>query len=281
MLTKHLFKGLLLLSLVYLPTADASNRYYADNALEPTEGFAWDWSLGLGYYVADTYLAGVDPYNDGIEFNINLAMSYDKFYFDADNSQLSGNFTIGYSLINKYEWDLDIIGTNVQDGFDQYGTYYNEDSIVEELAGIKARGYDFDVGLRLTRRLNESQFSLEILKDISGSHNGIIVNGFISHIQTYRNWEFRAGMGLNYYSSDFIDYYFGISADEAINGRPIYVGSSGVNVLTEFHAEYPINENWVFLAGWLSTWFSQSINDSPIVSQDYQHKAKVGVRYVF
>ena len=88
-------------------------------------------------------------------------------------------------------------------------------------------------------------------------------------------------MGLNYYSSDFIDYYFGISADEAINGRPIYVGSSGVNVLTEFHAEYPINENWVFLAGWLSTWFSQSINDSPIVSQDYQHKAKVGVRYVF
>ena len=48
----------------------------------------------------------------------------------------------------------------------------------------------------------------------------------------------------------------------------------------EFHAEYPINQDWVFLAGWLTTWFSKEIDDSPIISQGYQHKAKVGVRYV-
>ncbi|MDP5213752.1 MipA/OmpV family protein [Pseudoalteromonas tunicata] len=275
------FKYLLLLALFCFNSAQASNRYYADNALEPTEGFVWDWSFGLGYYVANSYLAGVDPFTDGPEINVNLAVSYNKFYFDADNSQLSGNFTLGYSLVDKYDWGLDIIGTNLQDGFNQFGTYYNRNTIVEELAGIKTRDSDFDVGFRLTRRISDSQLSFELLQDVSGSHHGWAFNSFVSNIQTWRNWEFRAGAGLNFYSAEFVDYYFGISNEEVTATRPLYQPGIGVNLVAEFHAEYPINENWVFLAGWLSTWFSTSISESPIVSEKYQHKAKVGVRYVF
>jgi len=52
-------------------------------------------------------------------------------------------------------------------------------------------------------------------------------------------------------------------------------------IMLEFHAEYPLNQDWVFLAGWLTTLFSKEIDDSPIISQGYQHKAKLGVRYVF
>ncbi len=50
----------------------ASNRYYADNTLKPTNGFAWDWSAGAGYYIEDSYLVGMDSYNDGLELDLNL-----------------------------------------------------------------------------------------------------------------------------------------------------------------------------------------------------------------
>lgn len=259
----------------------ASNRYYADNNLEPTSGFAWDWSAGTGYYVEDSYLVGMDSYNDGLELNINLAVSYDRFYLDIDQSQLSGGVIIGYSLLNKYDWDLDILATNVQAGFDETGLDFYNNGVIYELIGIHSRKYDFDTGLRLSRRFENSQISLEYLHDISNAHNGWVINSFFSHILPWRNWEFRTGVGISAYSADFTNYYFGITADEAWATRPVYKTNSAMNLIFEFHAEYPIDHHWVFLGGWLSTWFSDEITNSPIVSQSYQHKAMVGVRYVF
>ncbi|MEO2266287.1 MipA/OmpV family protein [Pseudoalteromonas sp. YIC-656] len=262
-------------------TSFASNRYYSDNQLEPQQGFNWDWSIGAGYYIEDSYLVGLDSYDDGLEPDLNLVITYDKFYLDVDHSQLSGGMVIGYSLIDKYEWGLDIVGTNVQSGFDETGLKVYDRDVVEELKGIDRRHYDFDVGLRMSRRFEDSQISFEMLHDVTGTHNGWIFTGFLTSIEQYRNWEFRAGMGINYYSSDFTDYYFGIAPHEATTERPIYNATSSHSYVLEFHAEYPLTQNWVFLAGWLSTWFSEGIADSPIISQSYQHKAKVGVRYVF
>ncbi|MFQ3178264.1 MAG: outer membrane protein [Pseudoalteromonas tetraodonis] len=270
----------LLFALIFSAQSTASNRYYADNTLEPTTGFAWDWSAGAGYYIEDSYLVGMNSYDVGAELDLSLAVSYDNFYLDFDHNQLSGGLVLGYSLINKYDWGLDLLGTNSQAGFDEQGLGIYNDGIIEPLRGIKKRNYDFDTGLRLTRRFENSQISLEYLHDISGAHNGWVANVFFSHIQPWRNWEFRSGIGLSAYSADFTNYYFGIDSDEANATRPIYQTNASTSIMFEFHAEYPINQDWVFLAGWLTTWFSKEIDDSPIISQGYQHKAKVGVRYV-
>nr|WP_306287387.1 hypothetical protein [Pseudoalteromonas sp. WY3] len=32
--------------------------------LEPIQGFAWDWSAGTGYYIEDSYLIGMDSYDE-------------------------------------------------------------------------------------------------------------------------------------------------------------------------------------------------------------------------
>lgn len=281
---QHTLQKLLLLLIcvgLWNTSSYASNRYYADNTLEPTSGFAWDWSAGAGYYIEDSYLVGMDSYSDGLELDINLAVSYERFYLDIDHSQLSGGIIIGYSIINKYDWDLDILGTNIQAGFDETGLDFYNSGTVPELAGIRSRKYDFDTGLRLTRRFENSQISFEYLHDISNAHNGWVINSFFSHILPWQNWEFRTGVGISAYSADFTNYYFGITADEATAQRPVYQTDNSVSVIFEFHAEYPLNQHWVFLGGLLSTWFSDEITNSPIVSQGYQHKAMVGVRYVF
>ncbi|TMO46270.1 MULTISPECIES: MipA/OmpV family protein [unclassified Pseudoalteromonas] len=265
----------------FAASSHASNRYYADNTLEPSQGFAWDWGIGAGYYIEDSYLVGMDSYNDGFEPDIHLAISYEKFYLDYDQSQLSGGLTMGYSLIDKFEWGLDLVGTNIQSGFDETGLAFYGDDVIDELAGIRNRNYDFDVGLRLSRRFENSQISFEYLQDVSGTHNGWVMNSFYSQIIPWRNWEFRSGVGLSAYSEDFTNYYFGISESEALANRPVYRPDTSYSLIFEFHAEYPLNRHWVFLTGWLSTWFSSDIHQSPIISQQYQHKAKVGVRYVF
>lgn len=278
---KPYFIFLLLSMFLWCEPISASNRYYADNTLEPTSGFAWDWSAGAGYYVEDSFLVGMDSYNDGLEVDLNLALSYDRFYLDIDHSQLSGGVIIGYSIIEQFDWELDILGTNVQAGFDETGLDFYNTGTIDELAGIHSRKYDFNTGLRLARRFKNSQISFEYLHDISNAHNGWVINSFFSHILAWKNWEFRTGVGLSAYSDDFTNYYFGIAADEATSARPIYnTGTSG-SLIFEFHAEYPLNRHWVFLSGWLSTWFSDEIKNSPIISQNYQHKAMVGVRYVF
>ncbi|WP_405601463.1 MULTISPECIES: MipA/OmpV family protein [unclassified Pseudoalteromonas] len=281
LLNHTLFYISLFCSCMYSTTSMASNRYYADNTLEPTQGFAWDWSAGGGYYIKDSYLVGVDSYADGIEIDLSLAISYDKFYLDFDHNQLSGGFVIGYSLVDKFDWGLDILATNIQAGFDERGIGLTGNDIIDELRGIKSRSYDFDTGLRLTRRFANSQISFEYLHDISSTHNGWVINTFFSHILPWRNWEFRSGVGLSAYSANFTNYYFGIDKDEASALRPIYKTNVSASLIFEFHAEYPINQDWVFLAGWLTTWFSKEIDNSPIISQRYQHKAKVGLRYVF
>jgi MipA family protein len=266
---------------VFSMPSSASNRYYADNTLVPSQGFAWDWSAGAGYYVEDSYLVGMDSYNDGLELDLSLAIAYDNFYLDFDHNQLSGGLIIGYSLLNKFNWELDLLGTNAQAGFDENGLGFYNNGVIEQLRGIKKRHYDFNGGLRLTRRFQGSQISFEYLHDISGAHNGWMFNSFFSRIQPWRNWEFRSGIGFTAYSADFTNYYFGIDKSEATAFRPSYKTNSSSSIMLEFHAEYPLNQDWVFLAGWLTTWFSKEIDDSPIVSQGYQHKAKVGLRYVF
>ncbi|ATG57607.1 MULTISPECIES: MipA/OmpV family protein [Pseudoalteromonas] len=281
LLNRTLF-SIVLFSLSLIATsAQASNRYYADNTLEPTQGFAWDWSAGASYFVEDTYLIGTNAYDTDLELDLSLAVSYDRFYLDFDHNQLSGGLIIGYSIIDKYDWGLDILGTNTQAGFDEKGLGFYNSGVIAELDGIKSRRYDFGVGLRLTRRFENSQISFEYLYDVSGAHNSWVVNTFFSQILPWRNWEFRSGVGVSAYSADFTNYYFGIDQEEVAENRPFYDAHASTSLIFEFHAEYPISQDWVFLAGFLSTWFSAEIDDSPIISQGYQHKAKVGLRYVF
>ncbi len=119
---RHFFRcAALLFALIFSGQSTASNRYYADNTLEPTTGFAWDWSAGAGYYIEDSYLVGMNSYDVGAELDLSLAVSYDNFYLDFDHNQLSGGLVLGYSLINKYDWGLDLLGTNSQAGFDEQG----------------------------------------------------------------------------------------------------------------------------------------------------------------
>ena len=87
-----IMKKLTLLAIaIYLlsaTNANASNRLYADNTLEASDGFVWDWSIGAGYFIDKHYLQGVE-YQNGFELNINLAINYDKFYFDIDHGSVT------------------------------------------------------------------------------------------------------------------------------------------------------------------------------------------------
>ena len=262
-------------------SAAASNRLYSDNTLMPTKGFSWDWTFGASSYIETPYLIGMPERHTGIELDLTLSISYNNFYFDLDKSQLSGGIILGYTLSEVDNWQFDIIGTQVQKGFDQTGLELYESTILPELVGIKTREYDFNVGLRLSKRFTDSQFSIELLNDISDAHDGWVLSSFFSHIIPWRNWEFRSAVGLNAYSPEFTDYDFGVSKDEATSVRPHYNANTSLSLVMELHAEYPLNENWIFLAGWMSTLYSDDIKDSPLIRQGYHHKAKVGVRYVF
>lgn len=271
--------SLLLLLMAF--TSQASNRLYADNNLDSSDGFLWDWTFGAEYYHEAPFLVGLENDNNGLEFNVNLALSYNDFYLDFDQSQLTGGAVLGYKLFDSEPWTLDIIAVQLQSGFDEYGGAIYSGPLIKELEGITPRQADYDAGLRLTRTNGDTQLNLEILHDIAGAHQSLIVSTFISHIRPWKNWEFRSGVGLSYYPKTYTNYYFGVTPEEVRAFRPVFEASNAFAMQFEFHAEYPLSRHWVFLGGWLTTWFSSGIGDSPLVEQPYQHKAKVGIRYVF
>ncbi|CAM3944917.1 MipA/OmpV family protein [Pseudoalteromonas byunsanensis] len=273
---------LILITVVLSATANASNRLYSDNTLTHSDGLYLDINVGMDYLFENSYLIGANATRDGVElFNVNVLASYGNWYLDVDRSQLSGGWIVGYSALEHNNWDIDFIVTQAQDGFDEKGfDLYSSDEI-PQLQGITKRGFDLTGGLRLSRRFGDNQASLELLQDISNTHNGWIVSAFYSKIIPWQNWEFRTALGINFYSRNFTSYYFGISEQEQKIDRAVYHPNSSMSVVYEFHAEYPLNENWIFLTGWMTTWFSQQIYRSPIVAKNYQHKAKIGVRYVF
>jgi outer membrane scaffolding protein for murein synthesis (MipA/OmpV family) len=271
----------LLILLLGTPTCFASNRLYADNSLQPNDGFSWDWTFGTGYYYEDPYLIGFDNQNNGIELNLNIALSYDRFYLDFDRSQLTGGLIIGYNVVENEKWALDLIGLNIQSSIDEYGTDTFSGDLIPELEGITTRKGDFNTGLRLSRINGDTLLSFELLHDVSGNHGSPIVNLFISHIEPWRNWEFRSAFGISYFSHAYATYYFGVSESEARPERPVYRGDDTLALQFEFHSEYPLSQHWTFLSGVLTTWFTEGISESPLVKQSHQLKAKVGIRYVF
>ncbi|WP_261592240.1 MipA/OmpV family protein [Pseudoalteromonas holothuriae] len=263
-------------------TVHASNRLYADNTFKPSENFVFDISFGAGYVFEDSYLVGSQAHQEGVELlNINVYVNYGNWYFDVDRSQLSGGLVLGYSAIEKYDWGLDLILTQAQDGFSENGFDLYRSNQIPELKGINERQFDITAGLRLSKRYGGNQLSFELLQDISSTHNGWVLSTFFSKIVPWQNWDFRTAIGINLYSNDFTDYYFGIAPDEQTIERLTYNPKGAYSLVYELHTEYPIAERWVFLAGWMSTWFSKQIYHSPIVRQNHQHKAKLGVRYVF
>ncbi len=77
-------------------------------------------------------------------------------------------------------------------------------------------------------------------------------------------------IGAEWQSRDQVGYYYGVRPEEELPTRPVYTGTSTVNVNLGVAGLYNLSHSWSLLGGLFENRYGAGIVDSPIVTLRYQ-----------
>ncbi|MFT4926006.1 MAG: outer membrane scaffolding protein for murein synthesis (MipA/OmpV family) [Phenylobacterium sp.] len=221
----------------------------------------WDVTLGLGAMSVAMPWKGIDRQTAALPY---FDLSYGNWQFSAEQ-------------LVKYQYPLPV-GENISvfaglnyrdDSYDAKGTLFSETSDDPVFADYER--LDGEVLFNAGVQWNDLSFS--IAQDVSDN---------TSATSAHLAWElplYTSSFGLmvnasakvNWYSEDYVNYYYGIAGDQIKNsvGRVAYQADAATNVELGLNVVYPINQSWA-VVGFLSrTRLDDSITDSPLIDSQY------------
>lgn len=207
--------------------------------------YAGTWLLGGGVEYLPQPVLGFDE-----DYNFVPLVLYIGKYFRllGDTFQLSvaGNPTLS----------MDITGTIRRMGY--------------EIPG-RERRKAFDMGLGWLYNKKPHRARLEIIGDITGSHNGYAINAYWLTEFKLDQWQIGPRIEIMWESDKVADYYYGTNT---------YKGESAFYQLAGLEVNYNINKKWTVTSEFSIKNIS-AINNSPIVDTDIQYYGFIGVMYIF
>ncbi|MBE0367057.1 MipA/OmpV family protein [Pseudoalteromonas aurantia] len=257
--------------------------FYSQAELDEYDDDEFLWQLSLGGFWVDLALPelkGAESNFDSLTMLVDAKIQYKRFYLNSHSGDFFGGSDIGYQLIIEDDWGVDVIYGNYQIPFSNEG-YFDSETYIPELEGIKERKRDQSIGFSYYRTIGEYQAVAELVYDTLGDSNGWVLHFEATRNFELRNWDVWLNFGANYYSANFIDYFYGVDADEARSSRPIYEMGHAVSVFTQVQANYPIAEDWVFSAGASVLVGASNTRKSPLINSRHARAVFAGVKYVF
>ena len=148
------------------------------------------------------------------------------------------------------------------------------------LAGMEDRRFSVDAGLALGWRVPRvGQFELSAATDLLDRSGGQEFEASWTGLARAGEWRILPSVAMRWQSSDLVDYYYGVRADEALPGRPAYAGDAAVLPELSVLATRPLGERWQFFARVGHTWLPSEITDSPLVDDDGRTSILLGLGY--
>ncbi|BBN80862.1 hypothetical protein PA25_08470 [Pseudoalteromonas sp. A25] len=256
---------------------------HANAQSEPDDSDELFWQLSVGAYWVDyslPELKGADSDFSGVNILADARIEYKNFYLRVKSGDFFGGADIGYQVWNDGEQGVDLIYGHYQIGFSQTG-YMTDDNVVPELEGIKTRHQDQSFGLAYYRTFDQYEAVFEVVYDAFGGSNGWVMHAEATRTFELRNWDLWLNFGANYYSGNFIDYFYGIDVDEQSSYLPAYEVNGASSVFVQTQANYPIAVDWVFSTGASVLIGSSNVTNSPLIGSRYATAVFAGVKYVF
>ena len=249
--------------------------------------FSWQFMGGISAVYDQSPIKG-DKQSDFDDY-LHISLLFDLYYkgfFMQSNHRRSSAATlggeIGYELIVKDSWQLDIISKAYIPGYEPSDIVDNNDRDIPTLSGLEDRDFARGIGLRYSRFYQNSVLSIDVASLVPLSKaNGWLADVFYSHLIPYRNWDIYLGAGFTYYSADVGDYFVGVNQDDVSAVRPFYEPGSSYKAQLEVFAQHPISRNWSFNAGITQSYYSTTIKDSPLIGKQHLTQVMLGVLYVF
>lgn len=158
---------------------------------------------------------------------------------------------------------------------------YPEDRQPESLEGMRVRNTGVDLGLRYRLQRGASTWAATAMHDVGGISHGSEITVDYRYLFRRGRWSLAPGAGAAWRSGDLNDYYFGVGADEAREGREAYRAGSGVDLTLSLNASFQLTRNWRLLGGVSGTWLSSEIEDSPVTTDGPSTALSLGAVYDF
>ena len=257
MKTRVLFSILVLVTSLPLFAQDES----ATETLPPS---AVQWSLGLGWVSSPRPYVGVK--NSVLVIPL-VQLEYKKLYVQGIRA--------GFHLFEKGDVVFDARARIVFAGLDP------DDS--PELDGIIERKSSIEGGFALDWSLGKYMLSATAFTDLLGRSDGQQVGLDFSRAWTFgrKRWGLTPSIGAVWQSSDFVDYYVGVTPEEARPGRPPFKGESAVNFRASVFAYFFLTLRVNFVALLRVQRLDDEISSSPIVDKPRGYFGLLGVNYRF
>ena len=162
------------------------------------------------------------------------------------------------------------------------------------LAGMAKRRGTGELGLRAEYEFGRGQVSVQGVADALSRHGGYELEARASYeLSTWLPLSVRPNGGVRYQSSSLTDYYFGVDPEEALiqnnasiqDGEPIvrpaYEVSDAFVPFVGVTARQSVSPKVAVVGGFDLNFLADTVTDSPIVDDDMQLFAFLGMIYVF
>ena len=224
---------------------EASAEPDGDRARPTPTGFIYGGVLGLGETI----------YRDYDEDPVLLPI----IGYRGEKLQVFGPF-VNYTLFRHGALSLDARLSPRFDGYD--------DSDGDIFRGMDERENTIDIGLGMALENNRWKFELAGLYDALDRSNGYEWSASLGKSFSAGRFSVEPAIGLAWQDRRLVDYYYGVTSDEAASFRPAYRGDSALNpklginfVTTAFFGGFT-------RLGIENTWYDSAIADSPLTDDD-------------
>lgn len=137
-------------------------------------------------------------------------------------------------------------------------------------------------GVSYHHNANWGTVSAEVSADTLGRSDGILADLSYQYPIQFGLLNLMPGVGVQWYNSKHSQYYYGVSANEAMrSGLNVYRADSGSSPYLSLTSYYNLSQNWqVFFMGRYSR-LSVAAKDSPMTERSYSTIFGAGVLYNF
>jgi len=229
------------------------------------------WALGVGAISRDKAYAGIDRDNMAIPF-----LQYENRWVSIIGPQ------VGFKLLSLDLAPAQSLSVDLIARYD--GSGYDDDDIEDTpiLAGMRERKSGFWAGARIEWKTDWVDVSAEALGDASGNSKGKRFN-----LGVEKTWHIGERVTItprvaaSWQDDKYVDYYYGVRADEARTGRAFYRGESGVNAEAGLRGVYAFDRRHSILVDLEVSRLAGVIKDSPLVDRSTENRVLVGYLYRF
>jgi outer membrane protein len=252
----------LALFLLSVPLAHAAEHEGADRGEDEPDGYRWGLGVGVGFKKGP--YAGVDSKTTVLPL-VSFENRYVRLYGNKLDAKLPSWGPVDFSLRTQ---------VSIGEG------YKGSDSA--QLAGMADRKGAIFVGATSTWRNAIANVSVSWLKDVSGHSKGSVASLDAEHgFRVAERFEITPHVEFARYDAKFVDYYYGVRADESTASRPAYLGKSSSEVRAGLRFGYLVTPHQRLLLDVSDGRLGAAITDSPVVDRKSVAEVRLGYLYAF